>query len=128
MSKRPLERSCVDPEKRIEAAAHEVFRELGGAGYNEHVYQHSLRMELEMNGYMAECEVPVPIVYKGKHVGLGKIDLLVDGEIVVEVKAVQKLTPAMEAQLNAYLRARSAKLGVLVNFGVVVECRFVKLE
>ena len=98
MSKRPLERSCVDPEKRIEAAAHEVFRELGGAGYNEHVYQHSMRMELEMNGYVAECEVPVPIVYKGQHVGLGKVDLLVDGEIVVEVKAVQKLTPAMEAQ------------------------------
>ena len=125
-TKRPLEPS--HGEEEIERAAHEVFRELGGSGYNEHVYQHALRVELGMNGNTAECEVPVPILYKGKHVGLGKIDLLVDGEVVVEVKSVQKLTSTMEAQLSAYLRARSAKLGVLVNFGVVVECRFVKLE
>jgi len=102
----------------IEDAAKEVLRELGGPGYTEHVYQNALRVELELQGWAVGSEVPVSVIYKSRHVGVGRIDLLVENRVVVEVKTIARLNPAVETQARAYLRAAGLSMGICVNFGV----------
>jgi len=104
--------------QNIEDAATEVFRELGGPGYTEHVYQNALRVELELQGWAVGSEVPVSVVYKSRHVGVGRIDLLVENRVVVEVKTIARLNLAAEKQTRAYLRAMGLIMGICVNFGV----------
>ncbi len=95
-----------------------VHKEMG-PGLLESVYQQCLAKELELRRIeFAEC-VPVPLVYKG--IQLNKdyiIDLLVENEIVLELKAVEGLLPVHEAQLISYLKLANKRLGFLINFNV----------
>jgi GxxExxY protein len=100
-------------------AAFEVHEALG-PGYGELVYEAALSLELEMRGLRFERQ-PVSLVkYKGRCVGEGRLDLLVEGLLVVELKAVPALAPLHTAQVLAYLKATGHTLGLLINFNVPV--------
>ena len=96
-------------------AAIEVHRELG-AGFLESTYQKAMAIELRLRELNFQLEVPVELFYKGESIGDGKIDILVEGRLVVELKAVTQLVDAHKSQVITYLKASGERLGLLVNF------------
>ena len=97
-------------------AAIEVHRVLG-PGLLESAYELALERELRLRDMQVERQKPIPLEYKGTALGDGfRIDLLVDDELIVEVKAVDGLLPIHEAQLLTYLRLTAIRLGLLINF------------
>jgi GxxExxY protein len=109
-------------EKLAEAvigAAIEVHRHLG-PGLPEVSYRNALCRELELRGISHACEVPLPIFYKDVEVGKGRLDILVEASLIVELKSVDALTPVHRAQVVTYLQLTKLKLGLLINFNVVV--------
>ncbi len=103
----------------IIGAAIEVHR-LMGPGLLESVYQQSLQIELTLRGIRFEAQVPVPLAYKGRGLGAPlKLDLLVQGVVIVEIKALQALEPVHAAQLLTYLRLTGLSSGLLLNFNEV---------
>ncbi len=102
----------------ILSAAIEVHRELGGPGLLESVYEEALAEELSLRGILVERQKQVPIPYKGKQLKTPlRIDLLIGGLVVVEVKATEQNLPIYNAQVLTYLRLTGLKLGMLINFG-----------
>ena len=101
-------------------AAIEVHRQLG-PGLLESSYRECLCRELLLRGIPFEKEKPLPLEYKGIHLGCGyRLDLLVSNSVVVEVKSVEALAPIHDAQLMTYLRIGGWRIGLLVNFNVAV--------
>ena len=100
---------------KIRGCVYEVFRVLG-AGFLEQVYQQALLQELEAQGLRAESQKGLEVTYKGKQIGIYVADILVEDSVVLELKAVQSLTKAHEAQLLNYLKASGKRIGLLVNF------------
>jgi GxxExxY protein len=98
-------------------AAIEVHRTLG-PGFLESVYEAALTVELGLRSIPFVAQVPIDLVYKGHPVGQGRIDLLVGGRLVVELKAVECLAPIHSAQALSYLRITKHKLALLINFNV----------
>jgi GxxExxY protein len=99
-------------------AAISVHREMG-PGLLESVYQPCLAKELSTRGLQVATGVPVPLYYKGELLNKDFIiDLLVEGEIVVELKAVDVLLPVHDAQIISYLKLTGKRLGFLINFNV----------
>jgi len=108
---------------KIIGAAVEVHRSLG-PGLLESAYEHCLAHELALRGIPFERQVMLPVLYKGVNVDCGfRIDLLVEREVVVEVKAVEALHPLHQAQLLTYLKLGGWRVGLLINFnsGVLKE-------
>lgn len=105
---------------QIIASAIEVHKELG-PGLLESVYETCLMEELYQSNLNAKSQVKLPVVYKGRE--LDKefiIDILVEDQIVIELKAVELLLPVHEVQLLTYLRLADKKLGLLINFNVPI--------
>lgn len=102
--------------KIIKDAAYEVRLNLG-YGYLESVYQNALMIELRNRGIYAEKEVAIPVWYKGEQVGDFRADILVEKNIILELKAVRELSPIHEAQLVNYLVATGLDYGYLINYG-----------
>ena len=103
---------------KIIGAAIEVHRILGGPGLLEGVYESCLCHELALRGLKTERQLAVPVIYKNSVVREPLyIDILIEGIVIVEVKATEKLHPIYEVQLLTYLRLTGRKLGLLVNFG-----------
>ena len=100
---------------KIRACVFEVFRVLG-AGFLEQVYQQALLQELQAQGLRAEGQRELEVTYKGNVVGFYVADIVVEGRIVLELKAAQSLTKAHEAQLLNYLKAGDRRVGLLINF------------
>ncbi len=101
-------------------AAIEVHRLLG-PGLLESSYRECLCRELALRGVNYRREYGIPLQYKGIHLDCGyRIDLLVADLVVVEIKAVEQLAPVHEAQLLTYLRVGGWKVGLLINFNVVL--------
>jgi GxxExxY protein len=100
---------------KIRGCGYEVFRVLG-AGFLEQVYQKTLLHELELEGLRADGQRALEVTYKGTPVGLYVADILVEDRVVVELKAVESLTKAHDAQLLNYLKASGKRVGLLVNF------------
>ena len=99
-------------------AAIEVHRELGGPGLLEDVYEEALCHELQLQGLEVQREVGVTIEYKGKLLRKRLVlDLLVNGLIIVEVKAVECYNDIYQCQLLTYLRLTKKRLGLVINFG-----------
>ena len=99
-------------------AAIMVHRTLGGPGLLESVYQDALVYELKTRGLKVEEEVLVPVRYKGVVVGDPlRIDIFVEGCVVVECKATEKDNPIYAVQTLTYLRLLGLHLGLLINFG-----------
>jgi GxxExxY protein len=102
----------------IIGAAIEVHRELG-PGLLEQVYEACLTFELLGRGLLLERQKALPLAYKGQRLDFSyRVDLLVEGVVVVEVKAIEKLEPVHSAQLLSYLRFASCPVGLLFNFNV----------
>ena len=104
---------------RVIGAAMEVHREMG-PGLLESVYQKCLERELKRQQLACQPQARLPLVYKGSILDDEFImDVFFPGELVVELKAVEKLLPVHEAQLLTYLRLTRRKLGLLMNFNVL---------
>ncbi|MBW2486022.1 MAG: GxxExxY protein [Deltaproteobacteria bacterium] len=102
-------------------AAINVHKELG-PGLLESVYQKCLVIELKLMGLEADAEVPLPVIYRGQKVeddGF-RIDVLVEDRVVVELKSVEKIKRVHPKQLLTYLKLANKKLGLLINFNVVL--------
>jgi GxxExxY protein len=107
-----------DLTEEIIGAAIEVHRQLG-PGLLESAYQACLVRELEARGIAAEQQKPVSVQYKGVQVDCGyRLDLLVDGKVVVELKIVDSLEEIHEAQLLTYMKLTGCRVGLLINFNV----------
>ena len=98
------------------AAFFEVYNTLG-FGFLEHLYVMALERELRATGHEVSREVSVPVVYKGELLGTQRIDMIVDGRVVVEVKSSAQLPPYAERQLLNYLTATSLEVGLVLHFG-----------
>jgi len=104
--------------EKIIGAAINVHRELG-PGLLESAYQECLFFELMNLGLAVEKEKTVPLIYKDVKLDCGyRIDLLVENEIIVELKAVDQLNDLHLAQILTYLKIKNKKIGLLINFNV----------
>ncbi len=108
------------PEKnlteKIIGAAIEVHK-YWGPGLIESVYEKSLVRELELQGVECKQQVDLPLEYKGAQVGDGlRLDLIVEGKVVVELKVVKDFDPVHESQILTYMRITNCKVGLLINF------------
>jgi GxxExxY protein len=109
-----------DLTEQIIGAAIEVHRKLG-PGLLESVYRACLARELALRGLSFEQEKPLPVEYKGVLIDCSyRLDFVVAGKVVVEVKAVDALLPVHEAQLLTYLKLTGCRVGLLINFNVSV--------
>ena len=106
----------ADLSYKIMNAVFEVHNQLG-PGFTENIYERALVVELENRAIAFETQKEIEIVYKGQKLGKYRLDLLVEGKIIVELKAVASLNDLFKQQLISYLRATDLKLGILVNFG-----------
>ncbi|MCF8237520.1 MAG: GxxExxY protein [Saprospiraceae bacterium] len=103
---------------RIVGSAIEVHKELG-PGLLENIYEESLVMELELNGLKVKRQLEVPVQYKGVPLKSNyRIDLLVEDLIIVELKAVEEISPVFQAQLLTYMKLLKKPKGLLINFNV----------
>jgi len=102
--------------EKILGAAFKVHNTLG-CGFLEKVYENALALELRMAGVAVESQKAVHVLYDGAVVGEYVADLFVGHRVIVECKAVTTIDPIPEAQLLNYLRATSARVGLLLNFG-----------
>jgi len=106
--------------REIIGAAIEVHKQLG-PGMLESAYEECLSYELTSRGFSVERQKPVPVVYKEVKLECGyRIDILVNGTVVVELKSVDALAPIHEAQILTYMRFAKKKIGLLINFNVTV--------
>jgi GxxExxY protein len=119
----PKQRFRSEPSLAVEAlatrvigAAIEVHRHLG-SGYLEVIYERAMTIELRERGIEFERQTPIGVIYKGHAIGDHRIDLLVGGELVVELKAVDVLAPYHVSQVLSYLTSNNLDLGLLLNFG-----------
>ena len=99
----------------IIGAAIEVHRVLG-PGLLESIYEDVLCIELEERNIQYHRQKPIAIVYKGRSIGSGRIDILIDDRVIVELKSVGQLIPIHTAQIMTYLKLTGVKLGLLINF------------
>jgi len=91
-----------------------------GPGLLESAYQACLAHELRNRGLEVAAQVPQPLVYKGQKLEVGyRIDLAVEGRVVVEVKSVDAIHPIHQAQLLSYMRLSGLSVGLLINFNVL---------
>ncbi|MFH1137204.1 MAG: GxxExxY protein [Pseudomonadota bacterium] len=98
-------------------ASLQLHRDLG-PGLLESVHEAALAKMLEQRGLLVERQIPVPIHYQGISLDEGfRLDLLVDGQLIVELKSVENIHPVHPKQLLTYLRLMNLPLGLLVNFG-----------
>jgi GxxExxY protein len=99
----------------INGAVYEVNKVLG-AGFLEKVYEKALLVEFRKRGLKAEAQVPITVKYKDEVVGEYFADIVVEDQVIIELKAVEQLQKIHEAQLLNYLKATGYKIGLLVNF------------
>ena len=101
---------------KILEACFEVSRELG-SGFLESVYQNALLIALCQRDMQVVAQAPLKVMFRGAIVGDFYADLLVEGKVIVELKAVDALAPEHQAQVINYLKATGMDVGLLVNFG-----------
>ena len=108
-----LARQIVDSGLKVHRAL--------GPGLLESAYEHCLAYELHARGISVKRQVALPIIYEGTTLDAGyRLDLVVADAIIVEIKAVDALTPLHEAQMLTYLKLSGCRLGFLINFNVAL--------
>ena len=110
---------------RYEELAKEIFlaslevHKIIGPGLLESVYEMCLLRELQLRNILAECQVTIPLQYKGFNLSKEyKIDILVEKQIIIELKSVDSILPVHKAQLISYLKLADKRMGFLINFNV----------
>ncbi len=110
------ERECTnDVAKAVVGAAYEVANVLGG-GFLEKVYERALAVEIGANGLDVQRQVPLTVSYKGVDVGEYVADMVVEGNLIVELKCVEHLASVHMAQCLNYLKSTGLHLALLINF------------
>lgn len=99
---------------------YDVYNELG-YGFLESVYENAMVVALRAAGLEAARQVPFTVEFHGEIVGEYRADLIVNGRVIVEIKAIVALSSAQEAQLLNYLKASGLEVGLLLNFGPKAE-------
>ena len=97
----------------------EVHRELG-PGLTEVMYEEAVCYELTLRGIQFSRQVPIAVAYKGHPIGDTRLDVLVEGRLIIELKACESLSPVHRAQVICYLKATKLKVALLVNFNVAI--------
>ncbi len=105
-----------DITKIIIGCAFDVINELG-AGFLESVYEKALCFALEEKGLSISRQQPIRVFFRNKCVGEFYADIVVNGKIIIELKAVKKIIPEHQAQIINYLNATGIEVGLLINFG-----------
>ncbi len=101
---------------RVIRAFYDVYNELGG-GFLESVYEGAMAIALGEDGLTVGRQAPIPVRFRGRIVGDFRADLIVEGRVMLELKACRALEPAHEAQVLHYLKATGVPVGLLLNFG-----------
>ena len=122
---KPMTENLNHLSEAVIGAAIEVHRHLG-PGFLESIYERALAIELTERGIPHLFQVACPVSYKNRPAGDLRLDLLVDRQLVVELKSVEMLTSIHQAQLLSYLRATNLSLGLLINFNVTQLVRGIK--
>jgi GxxExxY protein len=105
---------------KIVGCAIQVHRVLG-PGLLESAYEECLCYELELAGFKFEHQKPLPLIYRDKKLECGyRLDILVENQVILEIKAVELVLPIHEAQLLTYLKLSGIKAGLLINFCVPI--------
>ena len=102
--------------EKIIVAFYRVYNELG-PGFLEKVYERGLALEFKNEGLIFERQVPMKVFYKGDVIGNYVADFVVEGKVVVEIKAIREITEMDGRQLLNYLKATNNDVGLLLNFG-----------
>ncbi len=103
--------------EQIIGSCFKVHKKLG-PGYNEKIYQNALKLQLECDGLICECEKEYKVNYLDKFVGTLRIDLIIEKRVIVEIKAISTFVPKVfENQVISYLKSSQLDVGLLVNFG-----------
>ena len=105
--------------EKIIGCSIEVHRNLG-PGLLESIYEKALCHGFKLNKIKFVNQLVIPIIYKEAILGEHRIDILIENEIIVEIKAVERFDPVFAAQLLSYLRLTKKKLGLLINFNVPI--------
>ena len=115
-----------EPDQSLDQLAHavigaaiDVHREIG-PGFLESVYQNALCYELSLRNIKYVSQAPVSVMYKGRSVGEGRIDILVENRLIVELKAVEAYEAIHHAQVISCLKATHLSLGLLINFNMPI--------
>ena len=117
-----------DLTEKIISACISVHKELG-PGFLEGIYHNALKVEFTRSKLFFESEKELKVYYRGVEVGIHKIDLLVEHEVIVELKTVEVLNKKYYAQVRSYLAALNKEVGLLINFsGYSVDIRSVELK
>jgi GxxExxY protein len=117
-SKKTVGKNILYPELsyQVMQAVYEVHNQLG-SGFTEDIYEAALAMELKSKGIAFEQQKPIQIYYKGQFVGTYRLDMVIEHNIILELKAVTTINDVFKAQLRSYLCATDLQLGILINFG-----------
>lgn len=111
--------SVNDLTYNILKCAYTVHSELG-PGLLESAYEHALAFELIKAGFEVEIQKALPLIYKGQKLDCGyRIDLLVNRNVIIELKTVEKILDIHKAQLLSYMKLSNIKYGLLINFNVL---------
>src|SRR5690242_2558586 len=102
----------------------ETYNELG-FGFRESIYKRGLEITLRQRGLVVEREFPVEVFFQGIQIGFHRVDMLVNGRVIIEAKATHKLRYADKLQLMNYLTAMNLEVGLLLHFGPTA--RFVRV-
>jgi len=113
-----MNKGIIYPELsyKIMQAVFAVHNELG-PGFMEKVYEGALVYELQNSGFAVARQQTIRVFYREEVVGTHRLDLVVEGKIILELKAVADLQPIFKQQVRSYLKASGLKLGILINFG-----------
>ena len=110
-----MSRKFGELSNRIIKSAIEVHKKLG-PGFLESIYQQALPIQLEKDGMKVESQKEVKIYYNNQEVGIHKLDLVINKEIIIELKTVKEFNENHIAQVISYLKATGLKVGLLLNF------------
>lgn len=105
----------VELTKQIIGCAYKVYNTMG-YGYLESVYEKCMLVELHKVGVTAESQIPIDVFYENQNVGKFIADILVEGNVIVELKSVRTIIRAHEVQLVNYLTATLKDVGLIINF------------
>jgi GxxExxY protein len=107
---------CADLTRSIIGAFYDVHRGLG-FGYLESTYATALEQKLRDKNHEVAREFAVRVIFEGREVGFHRLDMVVDGKVVVELKSTLLLHPSARRQLHSYLKATNLEVGLLLHFG-----------
>ncbi len=106
-------RACIDSALQV--------HKLLGPGLLESAYEHCLAHEISRRGLPVQRQLGLPIVYEGEKLDAGyRLDLVVDGAVIVEIKSIDALAPIHDAQVLTYLKLSGLRIGLLMNFNVTL--------